>query len=78
MAAYETTPGGASVLTDIAPTSELYWQGRYHCRQGAPYDPARHGDRAFHPAAVETDDHGETRRMECPVCGTGWTEELPQ
>lgn len=64
---------------DINPLrpAPLYHGDRFVCRPELPWSP-EFGRRACHPLAEEIADWGETRRMRCPVCGTEWTEELPQ
>jgi hypothetical protein len=58
--------------------------GIHYCEPGNPYVKGS-GRRAYHPHAREVEDSqesgwpsGDTVRNHCPVCGTTWTEELPQ
>jgi hypothetical protein len=59
-------------------------RGVHYCEPGNPWDKSK-GGRAYHPQAREVDDSqesgwpsGDTVRYECPVCGHGWREEMPQ
>ncbi len=61
---------------------KLATRGTHYCEPGNPY-PGK--GRAYHPHAREVDDSqesgwpsGDTIRNHCPVCGTTWTQELPQ
>jgi hypothetical protein len=49
--------------------------GRQYCCRETPYNGI---GRVMHEEAREIHDWGDTRRMKCLVCGTEWTEELPQ
>lgn len=77
-------------MSDLTKPS-VYWQdrdpsrprlfllmGRVMCTPETPFDPANGYTRAFHPAAQEVLDFGETRVLICPICGVVWREELPQ
>lgn len=69
---------------DAKDREECARRGIHYCEPGNPYDKAS-GKRAYHPQAKEVEDSqesgwpsGDTIRNRCPVCGTTWTEELPQ
>ena len=58
--------------------------GRFVCTPETPHWSPGQG-RAIHPYAEEVPDSqhpgwpgGDTVWMKCPVCGTGWKQELPQ
>lgn len=57
---------------------------RYHtCTPGNPWKPELNM-RGIHPEAVEGDNYDDWEtgiscvRYHCPICGTRWTQELPQ
>lgn len=67
---------------DTADRAYCAAHGVHYCEPGNPYTGT---GRAYHPHAAEVDDSqesgwpsGDTVRNRCPVCGTTWTQELPQ
>ena len=67
---------------DAADRIQLAKDGVHYCESGNPW--TRQTRRAYHPHAREVGDQeggypgGDTVRIECPVCGHGWRQELPQ
>ena len=67
-------------MVDVKEIAGVDSDGRLICSDKTPYSPDRDGPgvRWTHVEAFEETDYGHTARYICPVCGIGFTSELPQ